>query len=67
VIRTTVELPFELLESRLRPPRTNGRGIARTALVEQLTRRRPRRPAHRWAPELGLALGYGVEAALEAN
>ena len=31
-----VELPFELLESKLRPPRTGGRGIRRTAIVEQL-------------------------------
>src|SRR5436190_21603872 len=33
-----VELPFELLESKLRPPRTSGRGILRTALVDQLNR-----------------------------
>ena len=33
-----VGLPFELLESKLRPPRTSGRGIPRTALVEQLNR-----------------------------
>jgi LuxR family transcriptional regulator, maltose regulon positive regulatory protein len=33
-----VELPFELLESKLRPPRSTGRGILRTALVEQLNR-----------------------------
>lgn len=38
VLRSMVELPFELLESKLRPPRTNGRGIRRTALVEQLNR-----------------------------
>lgn len=31
-----VGLPFELLESKLRPPRSTGRGILRTALVEQL-------------------------------
>jgi LuxR family transcriptional regulator, maltose regulon positive regulatory protein len=33
-----VGLPFELLESKLRPPRTTGRGILRMALVEQLNR-----------------------------
>src|SRR3954465_9680577 len=33
-----VGLPFELLESKLRPPRTSGRGILRTALVDQLNR-----------------------------
>src|SRR3954452_8373206 len=33
-----VGLPFELLESKLRPPRMSGRGILRTALVEQLNR-----------------------------
>src|SRR3954471_23384753 len=33
-----VGLPFELLESKLRPPRTTGRGILRTALVDQLNR-----------------------------
>jgi hypothetical protein len=33
-----VGLPFELLESKLRPPRTTGRGIFRAALVEQLNR-----------------------------
>src|SRR5881394_378847 len=33
-----VGLPFELLESKLRPPRTSGRSIPRTALVEQLNR-----------------------------
>src|SRR3954467_8608645 len=32
--------PFELLESKLRPPRTSGRGIRRTALVEQLNNAR---------------------------
>src|SRR3954453_6822068 len=31
-----VGLPFELLESKLRPPRMSGRGIRRIALVEQL-------------------------------
>src|SRR3954463_1063542 len=31
-------LPFDLLESKLRPPRTSGPGIPRTALVEQLNR-----------------------------
>jgi LuxR family transcriptional regulator, maltose regulon positive regulatory protein len=36
VTRSTVKLPFELMESKLRPPRTNGRGIRRTALIEQL-------------------------------
>src|SRR3954468_22306936 len=33
-----VGLPFELLESKLRPPRASGRGITRTALVGQLNR-----------------------------
>src|SRR4051794_28198405 len=33
-----VGLPFELLESKLHPPRMSGRGIVRTALVEQLNR-----------------------------
>src|SRR4051794_13128947 len=33
-----VGLPFELLESKLRPPRMSGRGILRTALVDQLNR-----------------------------
>src|SRR4051812_27396965 len=33
-----VGLPFELLESKLHPPRMSGRGIERTALVEQLNR-----------------------------
>src|SRR3982751_1375737 len=33
-----VGLPFELLESKLRPPRMSGRGILRAALVEQLNR-----------------------------
>src|SRR3954451_5805599 len=37
-LRSTLELPFELLESKLRPPRTNGRGIRRTAMIEQLNR-----------------------------
>ena len=35
-LRPTLELPFELLESKLRPPRNNGRGIRRTALVDHL-------------------------------
>src|SRR3954469_18065524 len=35
-----VGLPFELLESKLRPPRMSGRGIRRTALVEQLNHAR---------------------------
>src|SRR3954451_15105631 len=30
--------PFDLLEPKLRPPRASGRGITRTALVEQLNR-----------------------------
>src|SRR5215208_2293698 len=38
MIRSIVGLPFELLESKLRPPRMSGRGILRTALVEQLNR-----------------------------
>src|SRR4051812_30549469 len=33
-----VGLPFELLESKLRPPRTTGRGVLRTAVVGQLDR-----------------------------
>src|SRR3954470_20239548 len=33
-----IGLPFDLLESKLRPPRASGRGIPRTALVEQLNR-----------------------------
>jgi hypothetical protein len=49
-----IELSFELLESKLRPPRTNGRGITRAALGEQLS-------------QTGDALGYDVEAALEAS
>src|SRR4051794_1197867 len=36
VSQLTVELPFELLESKLGPPRTSGRDVRRTALVEQL-------------------------------
>src|SRR4051794_22494607 len=36
--QSTLRLPFDLLESKLRPPRTRGRGITRTALVEQLNR-----------------------------
>src|SRR3954468_18123046 len=35
-----VGLPFELLESKLHPPRMSGRGIVRTALVEELNRAR---------------------------
>src|SRR3954462_13258870 len=35
-----VGLPFELLESKLRPPRMSGRGIRRTGLVEQLNNAR---------------------------
>src|SRR4051812_31157956 len=34
--QSILRLPFDLLESKLRPPRTRGRGITRTALVEQL-------------------------------
>ena len=37
MIRSMIGLPFELLESKLRPPRAAG-GITRTALVEQLSR-----------------------------
>src|SRR5437868_13924242 len=37
-ILSMIGLPFELLESKLRPPRTSGRGIPRAALVEQLSR-----------------------------
>jgi len=37
-IRSMIGLPFELLESKLRPPRTSGRGITRAAVVEQLSR-----------------------------
>src|SRR3954471_6052673 len=37
-IRAMIGLPFDLLESKLRPPRTSGPGIPRTALVEQLNR-----------------------------
>jgi LuxR family maltose regulon positive regulatory protein len=33
-----IRLPFDLLESKLRPPRARGRGVARTALVERLNR-----------------------------
>jgi len=33
-----VGLPFELLESKLRPPRTSGRGIRRAAIIGQLNR-----------------------------
>src|SRR3954449_1486496 len=33
-----VGLPFELLESKLRPPRTTGRGVLRAAVVGQLDR-----------------------------
>src|SRR3954451_20484418 len=33
-----ISLPFDLLESKLRPPRASGLGITRTALVEQLNR-----------------------------
>src|SRR3954447_24735426 len=33
-----ISLPFDLLESKLRPPRASGRGITRTALVERLNR-----------------------------
>ena len=40
MIRSTVRLPFEPLESKLRPPRTSGRGIPRSALVEQLNHAR---------------------------
>src|SRR3954451_11994662 len=29
---------FDLLETKLRPPRTNGRGVRRTALIERLDR-----------------------------
>src|SRR3954451_3163562 len=36
--QSMLRLPFDLLESKLRPPRTRGRGITRTALVEQLNR-----------------------------
>src|SRR3954453_20859175 len=34
--QSTVGLPFELLESKLGPPRTSGRDVRRTALIEQL-------------------------------
>src|SRR5215208_290227 len=37
-IRAMIALPFDLLESKLRPPRTSSRGITRTAVVEQLDR-----------------------------
>src|SRR3954470_21203868 len=33
-----IALPFDLLESKLRPPRASGRGITRTDVVEQLNR-----------------------------
>src|SRR5215217_8753444 len=33
-----ISLPFDLLESKLRPPRASGRGITRRAVVEQLNR-----------------------------
>jgi len=33
-----ISLPFDLLESKLRPPRASGRGITRRAVVEQLSR-----------------------------
>src|SRR3954464_9711061 len=38
VIRSMVRLPFEPLESKLRPPRSSGRGVVRAALVDQLNR-----------------------------
>src|SRR3954470_15935293 len=38
VIRSKVRLPFEPLESKLRPPRSSGRGVVRAALVDQLNR-----------------------------
>src|SRR4051794_1476657 len=40
VIRAMVGLPFELLESKLRPPRMSGRGVRRSTLVEQLNNAR---------------------------
>src|SRR3954463_874933 len=38
VIRSMVRLPFEPLESKLRPPRSSGRGVVRAALADQLNR-----------------------------
>src|SRR5215218_7675218 len=38
VTRSTIGLPFELLESKLRPPRVSARGVPRTALIERLNR-----------------------------
>src|SRR5689334_22301284 len=54
-----VGLPFELLESKLRPPRVSGRGIPRTALAEQLDSARD-------APIVMLCAGpgYGKTTAL---
>src|SRR3954454_11912348 len=37
VIQSTAGLPFELLESKLLPPRSS-QGVARTALLERLNR-----------------------------
>ncbi|WP_028062774.1 helix-turn-helix transcriptional regulator [Solirubrobacter soli] len=54
-----IELPFELLESKLRPPRTNGRGVRRTALVEQLNR-----ASHVPIVMLCAGPGYGKTTAL---
>src|SRR3954464_15309803 len=38
VTRAMAGLPFEPLESKLRPPRSSGRGVVRAALVDQLNR-----------------------------
>src|SRR5215218_3756900 len=38
VTRSMIGLPFELLESKLRPPRVSAGGVPRTALIERLNR-----------------------------